>query len=249
MLELLHRWVRSYEAVAVRGSAQTQTQGQEELPPSLLPDSEIAAAAHWGKDTWDGVRQARDAGRQISSHIRLTNGEVAELIVAPQNWPGSVGSSVANMRLSRAPSSPPVALEQGESQGGRTRTKGGKDSSAINEMEECEGEDEAGRGRVRSSTLSSQPPFLLRNNSANSMSSMRSFSGSRAIQEEGECDASLVCNSSLSSEPPPFLQRNSSISSMRSFASQSSLSSDYGGETNSFGRLLDVETELPMIMA
>ena len=68
-------------------------------------------------------------------------------------------------------------------------------------------------------------------------------------KEEGEGEASLVCNSSFSSEPPPFLQRNGSISSMRSFASQRSLSSEYGGETNRFGRLLDVETELPMILA
>jgi hypothetical protein len=200
MLELLHRWVRSYEVVAVRGSAQTQTQGHAELPPSPLPNREVAAAAH-SKDTWDGVGQAWDADRQSSRHflcqwrgsgvdrgaqywpaLGLANGEAAELIVG----------------LRRAP---------GASQGGRTREKGDMDSSTIDKMEECEGEDD------------------------------------------------LVCNSSLSSEPPLFLQRNSSssmrsfasqrsFSSMRSFASQRSLSSDYGGESNSFGRLLDVETEL-----
>ena len=195
MLELLHRWVRSYEVVEVRGSVQTQMQGQEELLP-LRADADadadagtggaFSSAIPWGKDTWDAASQC-----------------------------------------------------------GRTREKSDRDSSAIDKKEEFEGEDDSSR----SSSLSSEPPFLLRNNSANSVSSMCSFFGSRAFQEEGEGEASLVCNSSLSSEPPPFLQRNSSISSMRSFASQRSLSSEYGGETNRFGRLLDVETELPMILA
>ena len=56
-------------------------------------------------------------------------------------------------------------------------------------------------------------------------------------------------NSAGSNEPHPCLLRNISTGSMRSFASQSSLTSDGGGETNSFYRLLDVETELPMILA
>ena len=77
----------------------------------------------------------------------------------------------------------------------------------------------------------------------------------RSVCSEGSSEGSTVCsgvsssrNSAGSSEPHPCLLRNISTGSMRSFASQSSLTSDGGGETNSFYRLLDVETELPMIL-
>jgi hypothetical protein len=84
----------------------------------------------------------------------------------------------------------------------------------------------------------------------------------RSVSSEGSSECSTVSssvsssgvsssparNSAGSSESHPCLLRNISTGSMRSFASQSSLTSDGGGETNSFYRLLDVETELPMIL-
>ena len=60
--------------------------------------------------------------------------------------------------------------------------------------------------------------------------------------------SSSAGSSSADSELPTFLLRNNSTGSMRSFASQSSLTSDGGGEMNSYYRLLDVESELPMML-
>ena len=86
-------------------------------------------------------------------------------------------------------------------------------------------------------------------------SSEGSTVSSGVSSSQGSSEGSTVCsgvsssrNSAGSSEPHPCLLRNISTGSMRSFASQSSLTSDGGGETNSFYRLLDVETELPMIL-
>ena len=69
--------------------------------------------------------------------------------------------------------------------------------------------------------------------------------------------SSSAGSSSADSELPTFLLRNNSTGSMlrnnstgsmRSFASQSSLTSDGGGDMNSYYRLLDVESELPMML-